>query len=215
MRQRLLEWLLECDSLQVVLYRQARLRNNDVLSSALDSSQPKSDNRWGLVWFRDHRGRVVDLCVMQVQYYTKVHIESDVHQGFDPEVCRGHGLDVPVSPGGGIIKHQPMRVAVGKMWLAAGATEAQGAVGCREGIDPDGGLPPDLVLVKSLSESGPVLRGTRSATLQSATRNRYYGLYAVRIDEIWCQLGPTSYIPELGCHCFLTSSKKSGKLLTR
>lgn len=207
----LLEFMLAEKALHVQVFRKALLNNGDAMSSSLDLSQPATDNTWGLVPYYDDQDGTYYLCVLQVLYYLKIRAGTDISDGFDPDTCALHEVEVPVDTDDECIPHEPLRVAVGKLWLAAGATEAMGALGCRSSYDPRAGVPPDLVVVKTLSEGGPLIEGTKREVLGRGSTGRYYGISYVHVNNICCQLGPTRYSASDGCHCFLTCSKRSGK----
>ena len=207
----MLRALHEAGHVRILVYRQARLLNRDVTSSQIDLSQPKTDNTWALVHYVDHVDDSTYLCVMQVQYYAKVSIGSPVMVGFDPTECAKYGVGPPTGDGGRLIRHRPLRVAVGKMWLAAGVPSSRGAVGCRHLYNPASGTPPDLVAVKNMSDQPPFAKGSQREILDSPIRSRCYGTYIAHVDHLCCQLGPTAPQPGDGCRCFLTSSKRSGK----
>lgn len=206
-----LRQLLQDKQLKVQVFRKALLNNGDCMSSTLDLSQPTSDNTWGLVPYSDVSDGSYYICVLQVLYYMRLEVGSDSFHGFDPTVCADFRLQVPVGAKGQCVPHQPLRIAVGRLWLAAGATQSMGALGCRESYDAVAGLPPDMVVVKNLSQDPPLVRGTKRQILASHARGRYYGVSFVHVDDICCQLGRTKYDSADGCHCFLACSKKSGK----
>lgn len=207
----LLASLKEKEHLSVDCFPQGRLLNGDVMSSTIDRSQPASDNTWGLVAYYDRLSRSYYLCVIQVQYFVRLTVQSSVMRGFDPTVCSQYGLQVPLTSEGMCFPHTPLRLAVAKMWLAKPATSALGAVGCRESYDPESGTPPDLVLVKNMAEIEPHVSGTAKRIEAQSHSRRYYGMYCVHLDDICCQLGPTLALKTDGWQCFLACSKKSGK----
>lgn len=185
--------------------RQARLANGDVMSSKIDASQPSTENRWGLVIYDDSNSYY--MCVIEVLYYAKISVRSAGCIGFEPELCREFNVPDPDLTR----VHCPLRVAVGKMWLACACDTAKGALGCREAYEPSSGLPPDMVGVRNMSQDGPTVQGSGSDVLASGSRSRYYGVCAVNLEAVCCQVGRTVPHPSDPVHCFLVCSTKSGK----
>lgn len=194
------------NQLKIQVFRQALLNNRDLMSSELDDSQPKTKNGWGLVAYEDDRGAYY-LCVMEVLYYARVEAESPGMKGFDPTLCGQYGVGIPDM----LAAHRPIKVAVGRLWLATPCTAKMGALGCREAYDPLSSMPPDMVAVENMSTSGLVVHGSRSDVVRSNTASRYYGIKCVHVDSLCCQLGPTRRSVAAGLTCFLVCSKRSGK----
>lgn len=185
--------------------RQARLANGDIMSSQSDASQPSKDNTWGLVIYEDSDSYY--MCVIEVLYYARISVRSAGGLGFDPELCREFNVPYPDFTR----VHRPLRVAVGKLWLACACDRAKGALGCREAYDPASGLPPDMVGVRNMSQNGPMVHGSGRDVLASGSRSRYYGICAVQLHAICCQVARTVKQNSDPVQCFLVCSKKSGK----
>lgn len=207
----LLADMLAAGHLKIQIFRKVTLNNLDIMSSALDKSQRSTDNSGGLVPYFDELRCTYYICVLQVLYYMRLEADCVVSAGFDPAACHKYNIDVPLDDEGLCVEHQPLRIAVGKLWLAKGATHAMGALGCREAYEPTLGMPPDMVVVRNLSDLGPKVHGPEQEVLSRCSNSRYYGECYVHVDDICCQLGRTLYDPRDKCHCFLTCSKKSGK----
>lgn len=192
-------------------FRKATLANGDTMSSTADLSQPVSDNCWALVpYIQSQHGREsAYMCVVQVQFYARVTAGTDEYSGFSLADCRRAGIELPLNEDGLVRRHEPVRVAVCKMWLAQGCTEAMGAIGCRAEYCLETQRPPDMVIVTNPSESSRVIKGQQWEVLKQAHRRRYYGFYLVDINDLRCQVVPTA-ASEHG-RCFLVCDKMSGK----
>lgn len=207
----LLRSMLHAGTLKVDGFRQLTLANGDTMSSMIDRSQPTSDNTWALVAYNEP-GPVaggVYLCVVQVQCYVRIAAGSSSYSGFDPDQCSAAGLPLAPGPDGSAVRHVPLRLALCKMWLAQGATSAMGAVGCWDRYCPVTSRLPDLVVVSNCGETTPLITGSGSEVFGKRHNRRYFGLYIVDVNDLMCQLGPTTSGP--GRRCFLVCNKMSGK----
>lgn len=202
----MLQRMFDGGLLPMAVFRQARIRNDDILSSLVDESQPATDNTWALVAYQDDAGRHY-LCVLQVVCFARVSARSQGQKGFHPDLCQEYGVEPPPQD----TYHCAQRFAVGHLWLAVACGTAQGALGCREAYEPETGLAPDMVSVSNMSRTGRVVQGSATDVLKATTSSRYYGVCGVRIEDICCQVGMTKAQAHDKLRCFLVTSRQSGK----
>lgn len=205
----LLRTMLGEDNLVFEGFRQATLRNGDVVSSLVDLSQPVSDNKWAFVPYAYDAGGNADFCVVQILFYARIRVGAE--EGvptFCPEQCEAAGVDLEVDPSGSCFEAEPLRVAVTKMWLAEACDNAMGAVGCESKYGEATGVVPDLLVVSNTSETARV-HGRGRHALRNGIKGRYFGHYLVDHDHIRCQLVRAG--TDGGPQFFMTCGKLSGK----
>ena len=196
-------------------------------------------NSWALVQYTSTVARVTYLCVLQVDYFAQLKVQTEGLDGFQPQFCSQEGLINPRPRSGEAdVEHLPYEVAVGKMWLARECSSTMGTVGCDSDY-ADAGYVPDLVLVTNMDtsitieEDGGLLlkqqaeklanheaEKAKRAELPQADQDHvlwslfsdsmYYGTHAVHVADIKCMLAPASHSHEPGALCFLSCGNQSG-----
>lgn len=195
----------------VKMFRQARLRNNDKLSSGVDNTQ-RGDNKWALVVYQQDENTTPYMCVLKIDYFLQVQVKTFTMPGF-------HDIFLPAGEEGDHLrntKHLPYEVAVGGMWLAHACDAGDGAVGCQSGVHADGRSVPDLIRVKNMG-TDQVLKCYRPEDLQKIAdgrdriSTRYFGVFHVHLSNIDCLLAPAADPSHAGGRIFLTTQQQSNK----